>query len=64
MLELTALFDAYSPLKSLLRGYSLVYKDNQLLSSIIQIEKNDQVKVQLSDGIFYAAVLEKEKKDE
>lgn len=64
LLELTALFDAYSPLKSLLRGYSLVYKDNQLLSSIIQIEKNDQVKVQLSDGIFYAAVLEKEKKDE
>lgn len=64
LIEKAALLDAYSPLKSLLRGYSLVYKEKRLLTSISDVEKEDKVKIQLSDGIFYAAVLEKEKQDE
>lgn len=63
LIEKAALLDAYSPLKSLVRGYSLVYKENQLLTSVSEVEKEDKVKIQVSDGIFYATVLEKEKKD-
>lgn len=63
LIEKAALLDAYSPLKSLVRGYSLVYKENQLLTSVSKVEKEDKVKIQVSDGIFYATVLEKEKKD-
>jgi len=49
--------DDLNPLKIMGRGYSLVYKDEanneverQLVTSIKQVRKNDQLRIQLTDG--------------
>ena len=48
--------DALSPLKTLSRGYSLVYKDNSLIKSVKQLSSGEQVNIQLSDGIMLATI--------
>ena len=52
------LLDAYSPLKSLSRGYSLVYKKNELVKRVSQLSLNDEVKLVLDDGIVKASIKE------
>lgn len=42
--------DALSPTKTLLRGFSVVAKDNEVIKSVSQIEKGDAVIVTFSDG--------------
>lgn len=54
------LLDSYSPLKTLKRGYSLVYSRDNLISSIDQIKENDKVRIRLYDGLFDATVNGKE----
>ena len=51
--------DAYSPLKILMRGYSIAMIDNEPVSSISQVEINDELQVRLSDGQIACRVLEK-----
>lgn len=58
------LLDAFSPLKVVSRGYSLAYKDKKLIRSVDDIEKEDLMQINLSDGIIHAIVKEKEKFDE
>lgn len=48
--------NALSPLKIMERGYSLAYKDNQLVKSVKQVEPGDVIKVQMSDGKIDAHV--------
>ncbi len=48
--------DAFSPLKILSRGYHLVYKDNHMIKSINELEKNDQISIQMNDGQVLASV--------
>jgi exodeoxyribonuclease VII large subunit len=53
-----ALLNAYSPLNSLERGYSLTYKDQSLVQSIQQVQKEDILKIRLKDGNIQAKVVE------
>ncbi len=53
------LLDAYSPLKILKRGYSLAYNNEQLISSVEQVEVNDTLKLKLSDGELITKIVEK-----
>ena len=41
---------ALSPLKIMERGYSLVYKEKQLVKSIHQLQPGDSIKIRLQDG--------------
>lgn len=56
------LLDAYSPLKILGRGYSLVYEKEALLRSVKQVQIGEKIVVQLSDGNIHATVKMKEEK--
>ena len=56
---LTAKLDAMSPLKVLSRGYSVVLDCNdQLLHSVAQFQKHDEVKILVSDGSVLARVVD------
>ena len=48
--------DALSPLKTLSRGYSLVYKEDTLVKSIKCLSSGDRINVQLSDGNVHAMI--------
>lgn len=52
------LMNAFNPLKTLERGYSIVYKNDSVVSSITEIEKGDVFTVKMSDGEFKAAALD------
>ena len=56
-----ALVNAYSPLNSLERGYSLTYKEKQLVVSLDQINIGDELKIRLKDGTIQTKVEHKEK---
>lgn len=59
------LLDAYSPLKSLSRGYSLVSDEQQrLVTRVDSVEINEMIKIRLSDGTLKAQVVDKEKNHE
>ena len=49
-IELVAKLDAYSPLKTLSRGYSIIEKDNKIVKTINSLEQNDEITIQLVDG--------------
>lgn len=54
--EKTVQLDALSPLKTLARGYSLVYKEEKLVKSISEINSGDKINIQLSDGTMSATI--------
>lgn len=55
--RLVGTLEALSPLKIMQRGYSLVYaQDRQLVKSIEKIQKNDTLRIQLSDGSLITKV--------
>ena len=54
-----AKLESLSPLKVLSRGYSLVYKDEKLLSSAGSLEKGDRVKMQFGEGWAEAEIIDK-----
>ena len=54
--EKTVQLDALSPLKTLARGYSLVYKEKKLVKSIAEINSGDKINIQLSDGTMSATI--------
>ena len=56
-LELIAKLDAYSPLKTLLRGYSITEKQGKIVKSVNELEKDDIIKIKLSDGNKEAKVM-------
>lgn len=52
-----ATLQALSPLKIMDRGYSLVYKDgNRLVKSIHQVNENESIQIQLTDGSLFCHV--------
>ncbi len=55
-IELVAKLDAYSPLKTLYRGYSIVEKDNKIIKKIEELNAGDKIQIQLSDGKCQAEV--------
>ena len=48
--ELVTKLDTLSPLKTLTRGYSLTEKDNKIVKSANELNKNDKVKLKFHDG--------------
>ena len=48
--ELVTKLEALSPLKTLTRGYSLTEKDNKIVKSVNELNKNDKVKLKFHDG--------------
>ena len=51
------LIDAFNPLKTLERGYSVVYKDGVVVSAAAEIKKGDTFTVKMSDGEFEAVAV-------
>ncbi len=50
--------DNLSPLKVLGRGYSMVKKNNSVVSSVDDIENNDEIEIKFSNGSAKAQILE------
>ena len=48
--ELVAKLDAYSPLKTLIRGYSITEKDGKIVKSEKELKSGDIVNIKLYDG--------------
>lgn len=48
--ELIAKLDAYSPLKTLSRGYSIIEKDTKFIKSEKELKSGDMVNIRLVDG--------------
>lgn len=55
-----SLLDAYSPLKTLNRGYSIASKGNTIVRSIDQVDMNDTVSIRVIDGTIETKVVKKE----
>lgn len=49
--------DALSPLNTMKRGYSIIYKDEKIIKSAKQLKKDDVLELKLSDGEKKAKVL-------
>ena len=54
-----AALDSLSPLKVLSRGYSLVYRDGELLNSSENISKGDRVELRFGSGGASAEIIDK-----
>ena len=50
--------DNLSPLKVLARGYSMVKKNNSVVSSVDDIENNDEIEIKFSNGSAKAQIFE------
>ena len=55
--ELVVGLDALSPLKTLLRGYSIVEKNDRVIKSINDLNTGDEIKIILNDGKINANVI-------
>ncbi len=62
LMNTISVLDNISPLKVLLRGYSVVKNSEKTINSVKDINVNDVVQVRVSDGKFYASVTKKEEK--
>ncbi len=56
--EVVAKLDAYSPLKTLARGYSITEKDGKIIKSVNQLKKDDIVEIRLTDGCKKSQIIE------
>lgn len=56
--HLISKLNALSPLKTLERGYAIIYKDEIPVSSVKQCKENDEITVQMKDGSFQAIIKE------
>lgn len=54
---LTSKLDALSPLKTLSRGYSVVYKDEKIIKSSADVKKGDSLKIKAFDGTIDCKVI-------
>lgn len=62
LMKTISVLDNISPLKVLLRGYSVVKSSEKTINSVKDINVDDVVQVRVSDGKFYASVTKKEEK--
>lgn len=56
-IKLVAKLDAYSPLKTLARGYSITQKDGKAIKSHTQLQTGDVVELKFSEGSKQAQVI-------
>lgn len=62
VMKSSALLDAYSPLKILSRGYSIVTKDDEAVRSVDMVHADDLIDIRVYDGTIRAKACETEKK--
>ena len=51
--------DALSPLKTLLRGYSIIEKNGKVIKKVEDTNINDELQIRLSNGKIKTKVIEK-----
>lgn len=54
--KLVATLDAYSPLKTLARGYSITQKDGKVIKKQAELKAGDKVELRFSDGLKQAEI--------
>lgn len=54
--QLVAKLDAYSPLKTLSRGYSITQKDGKVIKTQAELESGDMVELRFIDGVKQAKI--------
>ena len=55
--ELLAKLDTLSPLKTLLRGYSIVEKQGKIVKSVKELKTDDEINLRLNDGSKTAKII-------
>lgn len=55
--ELVAKLDTLSPLKTLMRGYSIAEKEGKIVKSIEELKKDDNIDIRLTDGKIQAKII-------
>ena len=48
--------DSLSPLKTLVRGYSITQKNGKVIKSVKQLKKDDDIEITFSDGTKHAQI--------
>ena len=56
-INLTAKLDSLSPLKTLTRGYVIAQKEDKVVKSAKQLEKNDNIELIFLDGKKQAQIM-------
>ena len=56
-LQIISKLDALSPLSTIKRGYSVVRKNNKVITSKNDLIKNDKIEIELSDGNIKAEII-------
>ena len=56
-IELVSKLDTLSPLKTLLRGYSIIEKDGKVIKSVSELEVEDDISIRLHDGRKKAKII-------
>ncbi len=57
-IKVVAKLDAYSPLKTLARGYSITEKQGNIIKSVTDLKKGDEILIHLVDGKKQAKIME------
>ena len=57
-LKVASKLNSLSPTNVLLRGYSVVYKDDKIISSKDDVSKGDKIKLNFSDGVRKAEIID------
>ena len=57
-IKVVAKLDAYSPLKTLARGYSITEKQGNIIKSVTNLKKGDDILIHLVDGKKQAKIME------
>ncbi|MGI5911710.1 MAG: exodeoxyribonuclease VII large subunit [Syntrophomonadaceae bacterium] len=57
----TTALDKLSPLKVLARGYAVIYKGEQVVRQVNELDLGEQLQINLSDGVIKANVIDKER---
>ena len=57
-LKVASKLNSLSPTNVLLRGYSVVYKDDKIISSKDDVIKGDEIKLNFSDGVRKAEIID------
>lgn len=62
--KLVLQLDTLSPLKTLARGYGIVYKQGNRVKNITELKVQDEISIHLQDGEAKATIIERKENDE
>ena len=49
--------DAYSPLKTLARGYGIIQKQGKVIKNVVQLQPQDEIQIRMQDGEAKAKII-------